>query len=118
MNKVVKEKFNSLSHALRLQAKEYSRRLKELNGEASRLKAMQEKYVPREMYDKTIDQVDERRETTANQLREVSETRYKEILKSIADLNKWKDSVNGSIRVIIALAMLILSAFVYTIFHK
>lgn len=40
--------------ALELQAAEYERRLSSLNHEADQLKAMQEKYIPREVYDKDI----------------------------------------------------------------
>jgi len=36
---------------LKLQAREYSRRLADLNGEAERLRQMQETYVPKSVYD-------------------------------------------------------------------
>jgi len=42
--------------ALMLQAAEYERRLKYLNGEAERLRQMQATYVPREVYDRVDEQ--------------------------------------------------------------
>jgi biopolymer transport protein ExbB/TolQ len=44
-------KFGSLDKALELQAKEYERRLDNLNHEAQQLKDMQSTYVPREAYE-------------------------------------------------------------------
>lgn len=55
MNKVVKEKFCALEKALQLQATEYKRRLKELNGEAGRLRSMQTNYIPREVFEKEVE---------------------------------------------------------------
>lgn len=51
------EKLKSLEKALELQAKEYERRLDELNGEAGRLHKMQEMYVLREVFERTIDEL-------------------------------------------------------------
>lgn len=51
------EKLNALKKALKLQAKEYARRLTDLNGEADRLHKMQEQYVPREVFDRVIDDI-------------------------------------------------------------
>lgn len=55
MNKVVREKFCGLEKALQLQATEYKRRLKELNGEAGRLRSMQTNYIPREVFEKEVE---------------------------------------------------------------
>jgi phage regulator Rha-like protein len=44
-------KFDSLDKALELQAKEYERRLSDLNHEAEQLKSMQSTYMPRELYE-------------------------------------------------------------------
>ncbi len=49
------EKFRAVAKALKLQAREYKRRLKDLNGEAGRLREMQERYVPREVHERTLD---------------------------------------------------------------
>jgi prefoldin subunit 5 len=37
------------------QATEYERRLEGLNGEAGRLRSMQQEYIPREIFDRTLD---------------------------------------------------------------
>ena len=46
----IREVLTFTDSALRLQAKEYERRLDGLNGEADRLKAMQATYVPADIY--------------------------------------------------------------------
>jgi len=60
----IKEYFNNklkaLSRALKLQAKEYKRRLKDLNGEAKRLRDIQEQYIPREVFDRVIGDLQEK----------------------------------------------------------
>jgi len=55
----VKQEFKSLNKARKLQAKEYKRRLKKLNGEAATLHNMQATYTPREVFDRTIDELRE-----------------------------------------------------------
>lgn len=57
MDKVVRERFCGLERALQLQATEYKRRLKELNGEAGRLRTMQANYIPREVYEKDMENI-------------------------------------------------------------
>jgi len=52
---VLKEKFISNDRSLTLQAKEYERRLNDLNGEANRIKNMQETFLPREVYTSRYD---------------------------------------------------------------
>ena len=59
--------------ALNLQAKEYERRLDGLNGEAERLRKMQETYLARDVYNSDI----------------------KSIRDDIADLKKFKDNYQG-----------------------
>lgn len=43
--------------ALKLQSREYERRLEALNGEAERLRKMQSTYVPREVYEAKYDEL-------------------------------------------------------------
>lgn len=57
MKKWVIEKFKGLNVALKLQAKEYERRLNSLNGEAGQLKQMQATYTPRETFERTLEQL-------------------------------------------------------------
>ena len=56
----IEHRFKALDKALKLQAKEYHRRLSELNGEASRLREMQSTYIPREVFDQTVKDLKER----------------------------------------------------------
>ena len=58
INTLVKEKFKSINVALKLQAKEYERRLNALNGEAERLRNIQTNYIPREVYDENKKETD------------------------------------------------------------
>lgn len=51
---VIEERFRARDEALHLQAKEYERRLDALNGEAERLRQIQASYIPREVFDRTI----------------------------------------------------------------
>jgi len=67
------EKFNALEKALELQAKEYERRLTALNGEADRLHKMQEQYVPREVFERMLD----------------------ELRKELKSLSEWKTKQEG-----------------------
>jgi len=54
------EKFKALQKALKLQAKEYERRLEDLNGEAGRLKQMKAELTPREVFDNTIAEINKK----------------------------------------------------------
>lgn len=69
------EKLKALEKALELQAKEYERRLTALNGEADRLHKMQEQYVPREVFERMIDEL-------RKELRMLSEWKTKQEGKS------------------------------------
>lgn len=59
-SKVIKVKLKAMEKALELQAKEYERRLSDLNGEASRLRDMQETYIPREVFNTTVKDMEKR----------------------------------------------------------
>lgn len=54
------EKFRAHDKELKLQAKEYKRRLADLNHEAEQLKDMQATYTPREIFDRTVDDLKEK----------------------------------------------------------
>jgi hypothetical protein len=51
------EKFRNNDKQLELQAKEYERRLAALNHEADQLKDMQSRNTPREVFDRTMDEM-------------------------------------------------------------
>lgn len=78
------EKFKSTDEALKLQAKEYERRLEALNHEAVQLKDMQTTYVSRELFDRTMDLIGQRNERVINDLKE-----------KIESLNSWKTKQEG-----------------------
>jgi len=82
--KFFKEKFKSLSKALKLQAKEYKRRLKDLNGEAKKLRDIQAEYIPREVFDRVVGELNARLDRLSNQLGERFEP-----------LEKFKDKTEG-----------------------
>jgi hypothetical protein len=51
LKEVTELKFETNAQALKIQAKEYERRLEALNGEAKRLREMQATYIGKEIYD-------------------------------------------------------------------
>ena len=55
LKELMEFKFDALQEAIKLQAKEYERRLEFLNGEAERLREMQATYLPRELYETEYD---------------------------------------------------------------
>ena len=55
-----KQDIKNLEKARRLQATEYERRLRDLNGEASRLREMQASYLPRETWENAKKDYDEK----------------------------------------------------------
>jgi|SRR5580692_2498289 hypothetical protein len=52
--RLLSQRIQGMEQARKLQAKEYKRRLKILNGEAERLRGIQATYVPREVYGKDM----------------------------------------------------------------
>jgi len=99
IEKVIELKFKAYDDALSLQAREYTRRLEALNGEAQKLTTMQASYVGREVYDAKIKELD----TLTNELK-IS----KEVLAAKAGVPmviiSWVASVIGIVLSIIALA--------------
>lgn len=63
---LLEERIKGMERALKLQAKEYKRRLKDLNGEASRLRAIQAEYIPREVFDRTINELNSKIQVAAD----------------------------------------------------
>lgn len=54
------EKLKALQKALKLQAKEYERRLEDLNGEAGRLKQMKAELTPREVFENAMNELNKK----------------------------------------------------------
>lgn len=88
-NEAYKIKFEAMEKALQLQAKEYERRLSDLNGEAGRLRDMQATYVPREVFDTVVKDLEKRIEIlTAVNLKG-------EGVKGLAAIIPWIISIIG-----------------------
>lgn len=88
-DEVFKTKFEAMEKALQLQAKEYERRLSDLNGEAGRLRDMQATYVPREVFDTVVKDLEKRIEIlTAVNLKS-------EGVKGLAAIIPWIISIIG-----------------------
>lgn len=79
--------------AMKLQAKEYKRRLKGLNNEARQLKEMQGKYIPREVFE---------------QFEKVT-------LLEIAQLREWKSTMNGKIAVYSVIIVVIIPVIMWAL---
>lgn len=85
----IREKFKGLKVALKLQAKEYERRLTALNGEADRLHKMQEQYIPREVFDRTVESMNQKFDRVVDELKE-----------KIDVLTLWKTKQEGKSQLI------------------
>jgi chromosome segregation ATPase len=82
--KYIKREFKHLKVALKLQAKEYKRRLDELNNENARILAAQEKSVSVEKFDGEIGKIYQQMENTIGVLR-----------RDITDLKEFKQKQEG-----------------------
>lgn len=108
--KYIEEKFTNYDTALKLQAKEYERRLEALNGEAERLRVMQASYVPREVFEASVKAVLDKQEDLVN--------------KTITPMKEWQDKMTGNIAGRIAVissvmaVVIILAQFLIKIFVK
>lgn len=103
--KYVEEKFSSIyriekikENSLKLQAKEYKRRLDDLNGEAGRLRAMQSTYIPREVYENSLKSVLDKTEAAAGSL---AEKQQELVDKTIVPMREWQNKLQGNIAVIV-----------------
>jgi hypothetical protein len=57
---VLTERIRRMEQARKIQAKEYKRRLNDLNGEAKRIRDIQTEYVPREVFDRMINAMNDK----------------------------------------------------------
>lgn len=81
--------------ALKLQHKEYTRRLEILNHQSETLTSIQAKYVPREVYERDINASDQRVQFEVNNLNEKRDMVYKELTTKIELLGTWKAAMDG-----------------------
>lgn len=90
------EKFKSRDNQLKLQAKEYERRLEALNHEAEQLKNMQATYTSREVFDRVVD----------------------ELRKDIKLLNDWKTKQEGRAQLMQYIPWALTAISIYLIYSK
>lgn len=105
-----KLRFKLSNRALKLQAREYERRLADLNHEADQLKNIQTKYVPRETYEAHIKEIDFKVESSIKEL-----STKMEVIKS------FKDNMDGKLMIIcslISICIPILVEFIYYLIVK
>lgn len=103
--KYVEERLSSIKkideirqESLRLQAKEYRRRLSELNGEAGRLRNMQTTYIPREVFENSLKSESEKREAAAKALA----AKQQELVdNTIMPMVSWQNKLQGKIAIIV-----------------
>jgi len=107
MDKVVKERFKGLERALKLQAKEYKRRLNELNGEASRIKESQDKSISVEKFEGVVNQLNARMDGIVNDIQALSDVHTK-----LEGRNAWTEKyIPWGIATILAIITILLSYF-------
>jgi predicted RNase H-like nuclease (RuvC/YqgF family) len=102
-----KQKFKALREALKLQAKEYERRLEGLNHEADQLKNMQSTYTSKEVFDRTMDAMNQRFERVVNELKE-----------KIEILNLWKTKQEGKSQLIQYIPWLLTAISIIILYTK
>lgn len=86
------------AEALRLQAKEYKRRLSDLNGEAERLRNIQATYIPREVFENSLKTVSDKTEAAAHSL---ADKQQELVDKTIAPMHTWQTKLQGKIAIIV-----------------
>ncbi len=103
--KYLEEKFSSIQKieklraaSLKLQAKEYKRRLNDLNGEAKRLLSMQTTYIPREVYENSLKSVLDKTEAAA---RSLAEKQQELVDKTITPMFTWQTKLQGKIAIMV-----------------
>src|SRR5688572_28419031 len=107
MNKVVRERFKGIDRALKIQAKEYERRLKDLNGEAKRIKTNQEKSISVEKFEGTVNQLNGRMDQLQKDIQVLSDG-----AKKAEGRGAWTERyIPWGIVVILSIVTILLSYF-------
>jgi len=119
--KYVEEKFSSIKkieklreQSLKLQAKEYKRRLSDLNGEAGRLRSIQATYIPREVFENSLKTVSEKTEAAAKSL---ADKQQELINTTITPMVLWQSKLQGKIAVIVIVGGAIWGIIVGLVFY-
>jgi hypothetical protein len=113
--KHLKEINKKTDKARKLQAKEYKRRLKELNGEAARLRSMQETYAPREVYEAKVKEIEEKHERKVQEIESV----YRELIeKTITPMQAWQNNMQGRMAIILLIWTAVIGFVFYLLTKK
>lgn len=89
------EKVQAMQKALDLQAVEYERRLTALNGEAGRLRGMQETYLLKDTYEVNNQTQNEKFDRALGAMDQKFEAAIREVKKDIKDNSDWRTSQSG-----------------------
>jgi hypothetical protein len=120
--KYVEEKFKSNERALKLQAKENKRRLNVLNGEGDRIKEILKESIPREVFDRTMEQKDEKFDRAINQLKATSEERYRILTEANKVTSEYQIKQQGSLvvlqRILSAALAVLVGVVIYMLTKK
>jgi predicted nucleic acid-binding Zn-ribbon protein len=107
VNKVVRERFRNYDKALVIQAKEYKRRLKDLNGEAKRIKENQDKSISVEKFEGTVNQLHGRIDQLQKEIQVLSDG-----AKKAEGRGAWTERyIPWGIAVVLAIITILLSYF-------
>lgn len=93
----IDEKIAARDRELAKQALEYERRLADLNGEAGRIKKIQENSIPREVFDRTMEANKERHERDLQEIRNRHEIFAIEIRKDLKTITDYIN-IQGDLR--------------------
>lgn len=97
MNPVVRERFRRVEKAMELQAREYERRLNDLNHENERIKESQAKSISVEKFDGMMSQVSFRIDQNSNSIKGLSDESHK-----IQGKSEWRQYIPWVISTILA----------------
>jgi hypothetical protein len=89
------ERFKMKDENLVLQAREYERRLEALNGEGDRIKEVLKDSVPREVFDRTINSMNDKHAATINEMNGRFAALFSDLRKDIKDLADFKTKQEG-----------------------
>lgn len=116
---VFRERFKQLRIALKISAKETKRRLKVLNGEGKRINRILKESVPREVFDRTMNSINERNEKATQNANEKNDRVLEIIRKDIKDLADYKTAQEGKSKLTQFIPWVIAAAtLAYSIFKK
>lgn len=98
---LINEKFAARDKELIMQATEYHRRLKELNGETGRVQNILERSIPREVFDNYVRESNGITQGLKEYFNQRADSNKASFDKRIKEISDWITKQEGSMRVII-----------------